>query len=218
MGKPTFKNKNNYIYWAIIAYLVIGAFFPIVGLLAFICMVAPVAFAFSRGRFWCGNYCPRGSFWDNVMSKVSLGRKAPDWLRGKTWRSFMVVFIFTMFGLQIYFSDGSLEAIGRVFWRIILMTSIVGIVLAWIYAPRTWCTFCPMGSLSALATPKSKEADVKRIHVSSSCVLKCKNCARFCPMGLSPYEARDQQHGYLHYDCIKCERCVSVCPKKAVSL
>ena len=51
----------------------------------------------------------------------------------------MVMFIFTMFGVQMYFAWGDWNAMGMVFWKIILITTVVGIVLAFIYAPRTWC-------------------------------------------------------------------------------
>ena len=42
--------KGYPLYWILLAYLVVGAFYPIIGLLALICMVAPVAFAMRRGR------------------------------------------------------------------------------------------------------------------------------------------------------------------------
>lgn len=32
-----------------------------------ICMLAPVLLAPFKGRYWCGNFCPRGSFYDNVI-------------------------------------------------------------------------------------------------------------------------------------------------------
>ena len=38
--------SNGYaLYWILLIYLVLGFFYPIIGLLALICMIAPVAFA-----------------------------------------------------------------------------------------------------------------------------------------------------------------------------
>lgn len=82
-------SKGYALYWILLAYLVIGYFYPIIGLLAIVCMIAPVAFAVRRGRWWCGNACPRGNFYDRLLAKYSphrpipalFGRKAsvPSW-------------------------------------------------------------------------------------------------------------------------------------------
>ena len=42
--------KGFPLYWILIAYIVIGFFYPVIGFLALICMIAPVAFAVTRGR------------------------------------------------------------------------------------------------------------------------------------------------------------------------
>lgn len=102
--------KGYPLYWILLAYLVVGAFYPIIGLLALICMVAPVAFAMRRGRWWCGNACPRGSLYDRILSKYSPHRPIPKFVRSFGFRLFMVLFIFTMFGIQMYFAWGDWNA------------------------------------------------------------------------------------------------------------
>ena len=37
--------------------------------------------------------------------------------------------------------------IGLVFWQMCMVTSFIGVVLAVMYKPRTWCAFCPMGTI-----------------------------------------------------------------------
>ena len=49
------------LYWIIIAYIIIGYFWSVIGLLALICMIGPVLTSIWRGRWWCGNVCPRGN-------------------------------------------------------------------------------------------------------------------------------------------------------------
>lgn len=208
------------LYWIIFAYLVIAFFFPVVGLLALICMIAPVAFAIRKGRWWCGNACPRGSMYDRLLSKYSPHRPIPAFVRTFGFRLFMVLFIFAMFGAQMYFAWGDWNAMGRVFWIIILVTTVVGVVLSFIYAPRTWCSFCPMGTLSSWVSPRKAPLPkgFVNIHVDATCQMKCRSCARVCPMQLTPYDSRGRQEGYLHADCIKCGKCVSACPTKIMTL
>ena len=58
------KKKKNFhrhfatpglnLYCIIIAYIIIGWFYPVIGLIALICMIGPVLTSIWRGRFWCG--------------------------------------------------------------------------------------------------------------------------------------------------------------------
>lgn len=165
----------------------------------------------------CGHICPRGSYYDRLVARFSLNRPIPGFLRTPYFRTFMVLFIFTMFGVQMYFAWGDWNAMGRVFWLIILVTTIVGTVLGIVYSPRAWCTFCPMGSLSAWVAPRKRGGAFRNIHVADACIL-CKRCARVCPMQLKPYEAKGAAAGLMDPDCIKCGKCVSGCPKKVMEM
>lgn len=204
------------LYWILLIYLVVGYFYPVIGFLALICMIAPVSFAVRRGRWWCGNACPRGSFYDRILSRYSPHRPIPTFVRSRGFRIFMVMFIFAMFGIQMYRAWGDWNAMGKVFWTIILITTIVGIILSFIYAPRTWCSFCPMGTLSSWVTPRSGNlpAGYRRIFVGEKCTTRCKLCSAVCPMQLTPHESRNQEEGFLHPDCLKCSRCTIGCPLK----
>ncbi len=208
--------KGFSLYWILLIYLIAGYFYPVIGFLALICMIAPVAFAVRRGRWWCGNACPRGNFYDRILAKYSPHRPIPAFVRTKGFRIFMVLFIFTMFGIQMYRAWGDPAAMGRVFWTIILITTIIGIVLSFVYAPRTWCSFCPMGTLSSWVTPRNGKLpdSYKRIFVSEKCTTRCKLCSAVCPMQLKPYESRSEIVGFLHPDCLKCGRCAIGCPLK----
>ena len=187
-----FETPGLPLYWIIIAYIILGWFFPVIGLLAIICMIGPVVTSIFKGRWWCGHVCPRGN----------------------------------MFGIQLSFvpwSEGGLPmwaGIGKVFWTIIVMTTIVGVMLSFIYAPRTWCSFCPMGTISNWVAPKKAPLPqaFTNIHVSSACQMKCKKCARVCPMQLTPYDSRGEDIGYLHSDCLKCGKCVLACPTKIMTM
>ncbi|MDR3565703.1 MAG: 4Fe-4S binding protein [Negativicutes bacterium] len=195
-------------YLVLILYLSIGFFlFPIIGSIALVCMLAPVVMAIWRGREWCGLYCPRGSLWDQVLTKINSSKKIPGWAKTKEIRIFMLVLIFSVFGWQMGYAWPDPVAIGLVFLRIIFITTIVGILLALIYSPRTWCNFCPMGTLAA-----GFAAGKKPILVNDDCV-KCGLCAKACPMELSPYTSGSE---FAHPDCLKCGVCIASCPKDAL--
>ena len=206
------------MYWILLIYLVVAYFIPETGVVAIICMIGPVAMSIKKGRYWCGHFCPRGSLYDKVISRFSPHKRIPKFVRSKVFRIFMLCFIFAMFSIQIYLNGFTWAGVGRTFWILILVTTIVGIVLGFIYAPRTWCSFCPMGTLSAWVAPKSARQDFPRIWVSAACQMKCKRCAKVCPMQLTPYEARGMELGFLHPDCIKCGNCITACPTKVMRM
>jgi polyferredoxin len=201
-----------YLFWILLVFLGVGVFYPAIGLVAILCMLAPVLLAPFRGRYWCGNFCPRGSFYDSVIAKISPKKPIPAFFRSNGFRIFMVMFIMGVFSVQMYYAWGDLSAMGAVFFRIILITTIVGIVLGVVYHQRTWCSFCPMGTMASWLSAKPKPRPLK---VENSCV-SCKLCTTACPLQLSPYTAKGSEEGFTHSDCLKCSRCVEKCPKKAL--
>lgn len=224
MGTTRFHRRagggGRPLYWVLFAYLVLAWFAPVLGWAAVVCMLGPVLFSAWRGRWWCGHVCPRGSLYDRLVAWASPHRPIPGFLRSVGFRVAMVGFIFAMFGVQMWFARGDWGAMGMVFWKIIVVTTAAGVALALVYAPRTWCSFCPMGTLSAWVAPKKPAfpAGFRRVRVEDSCNQKCRNCGRVCPMQLRPWEGRGEKEGYLHPDCIKCGRCGEACPTKSLRL
>lgn len=208
------RNKiQPYLFWILLGFLAIGTVYPAIGLLAIVCMLAPVLLASWKGRFWCGNFCPRGSFYDNVIAKISPKKPVPAFFRSKGFRVFMVLFIMGVFSFQMYFAWGDISAMGAVFVRIILATTVAGVILGVAFHQRTWCNFCPMGTMASWLSAKSKP---QPLAVNDTCV-KCKRCTKVCPMQLTPYNAKGHPEGYTNSDCLKCGRCIDICPRGALS-
>jgi NAD-dependent dihydropyrimidine dehydrogenase PreA subunit len=59
----------------------------------------------------------------------------------------------------------------------------------------------------------NEEADIKRITLDEENCSGCKECAKYCPMGLNLPEQLGAEEV-----CIKCLYCYSVCPKKAIQI
>ena len=214
LGKGCMLVKHLYprLFWILLIFLLIGLVYPVIGLLALTCMIAPIAVAPFRGRYWCGNFCPRGSFYDHVLARISPGRKIPAFFSHPAFRVFMVVFIISVFAVQMFFAWGDWAAMGKVFVQIILITTLVGIGLGVIYHQRAWCSFCPMGTLAGWLSSWRNRLP---LVVADFCV-NCKLCSKVCPLQLTPYEARGSEGGFRHSDCLKCSRCVERCPRKAL--
>lgn len=207
------NHMQKYLYLVMLCFLIAGIFYPVIGLLAIICMLAPVILSFFKGRYWCGNFCPRGSFYDHVLARFSPQKSIPAFLRSTGFRIFVLILIMSAFSLQMYFAWGDVAAMGTVFLRVILLTTLLGIVLGFFYHQRTWCAFCPMGSLASWIAKVRKPLP---LMVSDDCV-GCKLCTKTCPMQLVPYEAKGVSCGFEHEDCLKCGSCVQSCPKHALS-
>lgn len=208
------KIYKKYGYLLLILFLVASLFDMRWAIAAIICMLAPVVFSvIGKGRYWCGNYCPRGNFYDNILKRFSGKKKTPKFLKSTGFRIFMVAFIMFNFTVGVYKNWGNLYGIGMVFYRIIVITTIVALVLGMFYNERTWCNFCPMGSISAFIT-KIRGRKVN-IEVSNTCV-SCGLCTKVCPMGISPKEYKNGK--VEDKDCILCKQCVYKCPKKSIEL
>lgn len=203
---PTRRRTAAIIWWFLPIVAIAGWFLPYLGYLMLICMLAPVVIGAFRGRLWCGWVCPRGSFFDYIMARFSRNKPAPAWLRSKAFRNGMIAFLMTVMGVQLTLAWPDPAAIGRVFIMLLTVTTIVGMGLAVAYRPRTWCSFCPMGTMTSWFSHGKRP-----LNVTSACK-DCSACGKVCPMYLTP-----QHPDSSHASCIKCERCVMVCPRNAIS-
>lgn len=207
------KIWKRYSFVVLLAFLLGGLFDFRIALFAVVCMVGPVVVAFFRGRFWCGNVCPRGSFFDTLVAKIARAKSPPAFLRSYAFRFLVIACMFTVMGFGLYRSDGSPFAIGQVIYRLIFVTTLVGVVLALFYNRRAWCAFCPMGTLASIVSRARARKGLRLLGVSSSCV-SCSLCQKKCPVGIAPHAHKGDS--LADPDCIQCGVCVEACPKRAV--
>jgi ferredoxin-type protein NapH len=202
---------KKYGYSILLLFLISGLFNPTIAILALLCMMGPIFLSLFKGRLWCGHICPRGNFFDNIISQFSNDKKVPWILRNILVRALVAVVMLYFFIHNTLMQWGNFKEIGMIFYKMIALTTIVGIFLSLLFHERTWCHMCPMGSISAFFSIFSGQKN--SLKVLSSCV-NCKRCANVCPLSIRPFKYKGKV--ISHPDCIKCNKCAEVCPKKAI--
>lgn len=213
----TFKQWFHQWSWIIlIGFFLTGLYYPPVGLIAFLCMIAPIAVSFFKGRLWCGHFCPRGSFNDIVLAKWSRKHKLPEFATTTWFKLAFLVLMLGTFAIQLSLNWGHPAALGNVFWRMVMITSLLTIILGLYYPARTWCRLCPMGTMASyVANLKPLRNRIKQVTIRSEHCSDCKVCNRSCPVALD-VSAIKKTGQLTDGSCLKCETCVSKCPRKAL--
>ena len=191
--------------------LVAGYFYPIIGFVILVCMIAGFTIAIKHGRKWCDVACPRGSFLDFYATKISPQKPLPKWFYTYKFRLTFITILFSFLTFNIVKAWPDITNIGFAFVKTLIITTILSIILAVIFRARAWCLICPVGTFSGLIGGKKG-----RLKIDFAKCANCTNCERVCPMGLVPY--KDKHTGVLNSrDCIKCKTCIANCPTGAIS-
>jgi len=204
--QPTYKWLLAIV---VVVVLMLGWRFPALGFVVPVAMAAGMGGGFFRGRWVCGNFCPRGSLLDTWLGALSR-RPVPEWMSQPTVRWAVLVVLIGLMVTQLAVDPGNWRYWGIVFWRMCLVTTTAALALAVTYAPRGWCGICPVGTVAAQVG-----GDKQPLQIASSC-RACGLCEQVCPMQL---DIADHRHaGQLpHRDCLKCSTCVKACPGQALS-
>lgn len=175
-----------------------------------VAMAAGIFGGLFRGRYVCGNLCPRGSFFDRVLTPLGFQGEIPPLLRSRPLRWMIFVGMMSLMTWQLARNPGDPAHWGFVFWGMCTVTTLVGIALAVALHPRTWCALCPIGTLSS-AIGGSKYPLV----IDSSC-RECGRCEQSCTLNL-PIVRHKAAGASSERDCLKCSVCIETCPRGALS-
>jgi len=190
--------------------VILGFYFPWIGLSIFACMVIGMWSSVKYGRKWCDYMCPRGSFLDYYLMKISPQRSLPKWFYSYKFRITFIVILFSFLTFKIVKAWPDFEGVCFAFVTTIAMTTFLSFILAFIFRARAWCVICPVGTFGGLIGGKKN-----RLKVDFAKCVNCTNCEIVCPMGLAPF--KDKKKGELQSkDCIRCGTCVVNCPTGAL--
>lgn len=206
MKQSKIRRITPYLGMIVLIVSIGGIFFPKLGYILLLVFATLLVIAPFRGRWFCGNLCPRGSFVDFWLAPLSRKLAIPPflrsmWIRVPIFIALMGFMLFRLMGTQ-----GIVDRIGMVFVTLCIITTSIAILFGVFLAPRTWCTFCPMGTLQRMLGRGRYLLSIDR----ERCI-DCKRCQKVCPMQLPISETQDLP------DCIKCGRCIEACPKDALS-
>ncbi|SHK14756.1 4Fe-4S binding protein [Tepidibacter formicigenes] len=164
--KKNITKRKSYLTWSwilFITFMVLAIYDIRFAAFGLACMISPIVFSSTgQGKVHCSHYCPRGSFLGKFLNKLSIGYNVPSFMKNKLFKHTILIFMLTSFSLSLYKRGLTLTNIGSTIFRLVFVTTIVGIFLGIIYKPRTWCTICPMGHASNLIDKKVKKTSINK--------------------------------------------------------
>ena len=195
-------------YLGIIVVLVSvgGIWYPKLGYVVALVFLSILAISPFRGRWFCGNLCPRGSFNDFWIGRISRNAPIPRIFRSMLLRVPVFIGLMGFMISRILATQGMVDKVGMVFVTMCILTTSVSILFGLALSPRAWCTFCPMGTLQ-----RRLGRGKYQLKLDKNLCIDCGICKKVCPMQLEVNEIAEKP------DCIKCGRCVEACPKDALS-
>jgi polyferredoxin len=206
-------NRKHDYKWALglimVAVLTLGWRFPLLGFVVPIAMAAGVVGGLFRGRWICGNLCPRGSFLDSWFSLVAAKKDIPALLKNRPLRWTVATALMSFMVYRLAQNPGDINHLGLVFWQMCFITTLIAVFLGIRYSARSWCNVCPVGTMAGSMGGKKYP-----LQIDSSCKA-CGLCEDSCPMQL---EIARYRHTGNHEeaDCIKCSACMQTCPREGV--
>ena len=196
-----------------IAIITMGWRYSLLGYFIPLCMVLGIGIGLARGRKWCDWFCPRGSFYDTWIKFISPKKEIPEFLKKIPFRIGILILLMSVMTINLILRWPDPYKIGHFFVMLLTITTILGVVLALFFHQRCWCYICPIGTLINLTGGRKYP-----LKLDSKLCINCKNCFKACPVQISPYKYKKQDIEIVkEADCLKCNLCIAICPKNALS-
>lgn len=226
----TFTSLRKYGWMFTVLVAIGGQWEPKLGLLVVLIMAGLIITSLFSGRYWCGNICPHGSLFDSLILSISKNKQIPKIFKSKSVIIGFLIFFMWNFIRKIlkivpfWGTYDFLDKFGFIFSNTYLMVMIVGGLFAVFINPRTWCQFCPMGSMQKISYFIGKKLGVtkktnKKVTIENKDKCKsCGKCEKVCRFQLSPYLDFNKNNQFDDINCIKCSTCVVNCPIGILSM
>ena len=219
-----FTSVKRYAWLFVLLVALGGLWEPRLGLLLIPLMLTLMVMGFLKGKYWCGNLCPHGSFFDGIILPWSRNSHIPAFFRSKFVAGLLLTLFIVMMGSRLVAvipalgQSGFLDILGLVFVLNYFVVTVAGTLLAFLVNPRAWCVVCPMGTAQLLLyrlgswLGVNKRWDLRLAASDSNDCRVCKRCHRVCPLELEPYPEHLENNSFDHGICLRCRTCVQHCP------
>ncbi len=210
------SKKKNTLRWILafstVLIIATGWYFPYIGFAVPVVMMTGMVGGFFSGRWICGNLCPRGSFFDKLISPIMPRRKVPAFLTRLPvrWLIFAGLMGFMIYRLSLDITSPAYW--GSVFWLMCTATTAIGLIGSIFTNSRFWCSFCPVGTVG-----NSFGGGKKQPLINKEKCKGCEICAKECPMLLKPTDYLTEGK-ISNHDCIRCGACAAKCPVEAIKM
>lgn len=187
------------------------------------------------GRAFCGWICPFGGFpevmtigkkerWQLNFLKKKIVKPSgftyytglKEWVKNLRYGlllAIIVLFFFLPFAVINIISPALWLKNIPVFWTIVGILVVFAMVLPFMTKRRWWCQICPVGAVFVLLNKFS----FFRVKIDQEKCIKCMDCVQECRMdAISADTIRGG--GKPDAQCIRCGRCMEVCPEAAVDI
>src|SRR6056297_718560 len=124
---PYLAKIRPYLGTLVIIVSLGGLWYPVLGYFMLVVMGTLFITSIFRGRWFCGNLCPRGSYFDYGIIKISKKRKIRSsvssmWVRVPV---FTAMITFMMYRISVTFAaQNTFELIGTILVSMCIMTTI----------------------------------------------------------------------------------------------
>ncbi len=221
---------KRYSWLVVLLVAVGGLWFHVLGLIMIPIMVTLMVMSIFSGKYWCGNICPHGSWFDGILNPLSRNATLPPLFRAKPVAVLLLIAFMVMLGLRLssviptFGSTGFFDRLGFVFVLNYLVVTVVGSALSLIVNTRSWCFVCPMGTFQLLlyrlgvVMHINRCTDVRLKTAQPEKCIRCKCCSKVCPMYLEPYPDIFSTRDFDHASCIRCGTCAQSCPSGVLKM
>ena len=160
------KRWYDYLWIVSLTYLLLGFFNILFAWLGLLCFFIPLIISVVQGtKGYCNRYCGRGQLFSLLGGRFGLSRRrdVPRWMKSRAFRYGFLAFFLLMFLQMLWtfqlpwdwayhgtlFSPGAAQfAFG--FYGVMLTSTVLGLATMVLFKPRSWCVYCPMGTMTQL--------------------------------------------------------------------